>query len=405
MLLSILIPTVVGREEYLKRLLSILLPQKTDDVEIIIEKDDGSLSIGEKRNILMSKAKGDYVSYVDDDDRVSTDYVQEILKGIEKTVDIVSIQGELTTNGQQVHKFIDKPYRAWIRTPDGTYIRGVQHLDAIKRSIASQFKFEHINFLEDQRWGQAIEKSKLITSYHQVEKPIYFYDYRNDKTQSYSVIIPSANAENLMACMKGLLTCERGILPNKIIVVDDGARNWSEGSLPRIKWVTGEKPFVFARNINAGIKYTDENDSVILLNDDAIIRNLGGFTALVKAAEGYGIVSAATNLVGNPNQVYRGVTGIRPEGRTLAFIAVCIPRFVLNTVGLLDERFTAYGFEDNDFCLRARICGVKLGVFDGCFVDHMNHRNTFVRDCKEGQRIFNEKWGVTNGLPFMPRVK
>lgn len=392
MKLSLLIPTLAGREEYLDRLLSILRPQLTNEVEVVVEKDCGDLSIGEKRNNLIAKAVGDYVAFIDDDDRVAADYISQLMVGINKTVDVVSIQGELTTNGTQVHKFIDKPYRKWVRIPDGTYIRGVQHLDAIKRSIASQFKFPHKNFAEDQEWGQQIEASRLVTSYHSVDKPIYFYDYRTDKDQSYSIVIPSANPENLMKCVKGILTCERGILPSKIIVVDDGARNWSEGSLPQgIKWVEGKKPFCFARNINAGIKKAGFNDSLILLNDDAVLRNLGGFTALAKAAEDYGVVSAATNLVGNPNQIYRGVVGVRPEGRTLAFVCVCIPKKVLETVGYLDERFTEYGFDDDDYCLRSRIAGIKLGIFDGCFVDHIG-KNTFDRDCSKGKKIFDNKW-------------
>jgi len=40
------------------------------------------MTIGAKRNQLLHRAKGDYVAFVDDDDLVSSDYVNKVLSAV-----------------------------------------------------------------------------------------------------------------------------------------------------------------------------------------------------------------------------------------------------------------------------------------------------------------------------------
>lgn len=213
---------------------------------------------------------------------------------------------------------------------------------------------------------------------------------------AFNVIIPSANADNLVPCIRTLLNRDPQ-LQDKIIVIDDGAREKAERQLPPVRWITGIKPFVYSRNCNLGIKET--SDDIILLNDDTLLTTSGGLTNLAQVAAGFGgIVSAATNSSGNPNQMYRKTPGIRPEPRVLCFIGVCIPRTVIEAVGLLDERFVHYGYEDNDYCKRATDLGFKLGVYDGCFLDHTRLTSTFRGKNKPGdiapsRKLYEEKWG------------
>jgi len=96
MKLSILIPTLIERVESLKALYDSLTDQiGNKDVEIILNSDDRQKTIGQKRNELISKAKGDYIVFVDDDDRVPDYYVEKILKAIETNPDCVGIEGVL----------------------------------------------------------------------------------------------------------------------------------------------------------------------------------------------------------------------------------------------------------------------------------------------------------------------
>ena len=232
-----------------------------------------------------------------------------------------------------------------------------------------------------------------------------------------SIIIPSRSITNLLPCIQAIHDHE----PDpKIIVADDGV-DWgfpheSEiigpvriDRLP-ISVVRGVKPFIFARNVNLGIRAAGDDD-IIILGDDGLLQTPNGFTLLQQAAYAnpeYGIISSSCNNVGNPNQLRRPSGSLRPEPRTVCFVCVIWPRSVINTIGLMDERFggldecgeVIYGFCDDDICLRARNAGYKLGVFDGCYVDHVTLPSEFrsqgPRSLDPGMRQFIRKWHVDN---------
>ena len=74
----------------------------------------------------------------------------------------------------------------------------------------------------------------------------------------------------------------------------------------------------------------------------------------------------------------------------------------LERVGLLDERFDCYGGDDDDYCYRVRKAGLKIGIFDGCFVDHSTLTSTFRGRSLAGNyqpnlKVFAEKWGALEG--------
>lgn len=234
----------------------------------------------------------------------------------------------------------------------------------------------------------------------------------------YSVVIPSRTASNLVPCIRAIR--EAGETA-RIIVVDDGV-DWIQdspdgrcrvhilGELLRddgVVIVPGAKPFCFARNVNIGIRAAGDDD-VIVLNDDALLKTPGGFTAMAaQATRGtLGLIASSCNMVGNRNQhqrpEYATSDMCRAENRMVCFVCIYIPRATINAVGLLDERFVDYGCEDDDYCLRVRNAGLKLGIFDGCYVDHGSLKSSFRGEAGRGGdfqpnlRRFIAKWGVDN---------
>lgn len=214
-----------------------------------------------------------------------------------------------------------------------------------------------------------------------------------------SVIIPSRTLSNLALCAEAIMRHEASI--DTIVVWDRSKGNeWLPPNYSyRVREV--EVPFVYARNCNIGIRSAGDND-VILLNDDALLQTPGGFTAMQRAAEEhpeYGVIGAVTNVVGNKNQLPQGV-GLREDPRMVCFVCVFIPRTTIERVGLLDEEFIGYGFDDDSYCLRVRRAGLKIGIFDGCFVDHGSLRSTFrgdphqPADLRQNSAIFKKKYGA-----------
>lgn len=205
-----------------------------------------------------------------------------------------------------------------------------------------------------------------------------------------TVVILSKTSANLLPCVAAVRKHEPEC---RIIVVDDGL----DKSPGDVRCIPGVKPFVFARNANLGIAAAQ--DDVILLNDDALLQTPRGFTVMLDelaARPDYGLVGATCNNVGNRNQFPQGI-GFRFEPRMVCFVCVAIPKSTIAKVGLLDERFVGYGFDDDDYCLRVRTAGMKIGVTDNCYVDHSHLTSTFRGrghcDLVPNQRIFQQKWG------------
>ena len=220
--------------------------------------------------------------------------------------------------------------------------------------------------------------------------------------------MPIKNATNLVACVRAIRESGESC---DIVVVDDGVADWSGiaqwtkcGERPSLRVIQGVKPFVFARNINKGIRAAGTDD-VIVLNDDALLNTPAGFTHMARQStifSDYGMLAASCDNVGNPNQFRRAVDGVRPEPRMVCFVCVYIPRSTIDLVGLLDERFVGYGLDDDDYSMRVRNAGLKLGVYDGCYVDHGSLTSSYRGGAKNGGdfrpnlRLFIEKWGVDN---------
>jgi len=223
-----------------------------------------------------------------------------------------------------------------------------------------------------------------------------------------AVIIPSKTTANLLPCIDAVRRNEPGA---EMVAVDDGldlsSLPWPECQ-PPVQFVRGEKPFVYARNINIGIRHalelTPDLGGVVLLNDDALLQSPGGFMAMAQACADhpeYGLIGATTNIAGNPNQFPQGI-GLRDEPRMVCFLCVYIPRTTLDRVGLLDERYVGYGMDDDDYSFEARKAGLKIGVHDGCFVDHGSLKSSFRGDPKTpadyrpNLQRFIAKWGHDN---------
>lgn len=216
----------------------------------------------------------------------------------------------------------------------------------------------------------------------------------------FSIVIPSRDSRNLLPCVAAIQKREHD---PKIMVVDDGL----EEIPPRVNVIPGVKPFVFPRAINMGVRASieawPEVEGFICCNDDALLESCSGFTLLAEQGRlhpEFGAISATTNVVGNPDQFRRNI-GLR-ETHDLAYVCVYIPRSTFENVQWMDERYCVdYGCCDKDHAMAIKRAGLKLGVFDGCYVDHGSLRSSFrgdpttPRSFQQNYALYKEKWGVS----------
>lgn len=184
MKLSILIPTLPERAQFLTCLTSELQKQMGDrkDIELVI--NHGAQTTGEKRNALIQSATGEYVWFVDDDDEILPGAIDAIMQAMEQNPDVLGIDGYMTTDGANRVDFeirMGHPYKSDIRNGKPIYLRFPNHITPMKRSIASKISFPAANVYEDYEFASKLHASKLLKTQVIVPIPVYHYKFRTKK--------------------------------------------------------------------------------------------------------------------------------------------------------------------------------------------------------------------------------
>ena len=175
--LSILICSLTERRNiFLDRLLDKLDPQVKDkNVEVLVFSDNAKRSIGKKRNDAIQMANGKYVCFVDDDDLVSDDYVDLILKEIRDwSPDVIVFDALITFDGQRP-KLVRYGREFDYCEKEEAYYRHPNHLMVHKKSNISEW-FSDVKTGEDDEWASRM-LDRIVTQ-SRIKKTLYFYDYR-----------------------------------------------------------------------------------------------------------------------------------------------------------------------------------------------------------------------------------
>lgn len=191
-LLTVAIPTLTERREIfqpkLEKYYSLLKQQNLEQqVEIITYEDNREMTIGEKRNILIDKAKGSMISFVDDDDDISDDYFYLITKKIQqnKNLDAIEIICHVINKLDQrynyyVFKGLQNNLTNNLSFKENINIRvrysEISQLNPIKTSLVKCIKYPKIPFHEDFVFQKKI-KQKIINVDSILENYIYIYNY------------------------------------------------------------------------------------------------------------------------------------------------------------------------------------------------------------------------------------
>jgi len=218
-LLSILIPTVVGREAEVERLLNKVkggLAWK--EVKIIdgkyerhigeclsmpiwfeIYKDDKSVTIGEKRETMYKGAKGLYSWQIDDDDDIADNAIQLILEAIKSNPEIpcITFRERCMMNGEYKTSNHSIKYDCWRDNWDGySYTRNPFFKDVIRTDIAKSVPIHNVRWNEDELFSKDIYP--LLTDEIHIDKELYFYIYEPKDTheERYGIIQPAQRKEN-----------------------------------------------------------------------------------------------------------------------------------------------------------------------------------------------------------------
>lgn len=211
-LLSILIPTVVGREDLLKRLLDkICHPFNLEmhrtladdwtwgfsfpmgkEIEVFYYLDDKKITIGEKREILYNGCHGKYAWQIDEDDDISDNAIELILQAIEQNPDCITFEEYVNIDGREYKSNHSLSYPDWNGDGNGVLGDGFHFQrtpffkSVIKTEIARKVPIPHIRFGEDHEWSRAL-KPHLHSEVH-IPEQIYRYLHKSsDFNERYGI--------------------------------------------------------------------------------------------------------------------------------------------------------------------------------------------------------------------------
>jgi len=183
-LLSILIPTVVGREKQYKHLLNRIMKSGngfdilSGRVEYIKFCDNKEMTIGEKRERLYQMANGLYSWQIDDDDDISDNAIELILNAIKSNPEIpcITFREKCMMNGVYKSSNHSIRYSQWMDNQDGfDYVRSPFYKDVIRTDIAKSVPFPKIRYNEDEQWSKALKP--FLTDEIHIDKELYHYIY------------------------------------------------------------------------------------------------------------------------------------------------------------------------------------------------------------------------------------
>lgn len=206
-LLSILIPTTPERVEMFNGLYQDLhrqavtienLHPSLGRVEVLADDSkkflDGGLSIGKKRESLVQRASGKYLCFVDDDDLVSPNYIETILRLCHQDADLVTFRSfcMLKTFWGVVDMSLKYPMNDQMN-PDFIIRRKPWHVCAIKSHYAKLHQFDDINYGEDWNWFEKV--LKYCTTESHTDAILHMYRHGShseaDKIVNYAKMVNS----------------------------------------------------------------------------------------------------------------------------------------------------------------------------------------------------------------------
>lgn len=178
--LSVLVCTIPSRKVQLDYLLTYLwdqiarLPEPLN-VEILVDGGEGTTGVKHQR--LIERARGHYVAFVDDDDLVSHDYMERVVSTIvaNPDADCLSLRGVMTTAGEVPEPFYHSIENTeWGQNGDGVHVRGPNHLNPVRRTLALQTGFSEIHYTDDVDFGKRL-RPLLHKEASTGDDPLYMY--------------------------------------------------------------------------------------------------------------------------------------------------------------------------------------------------------------------------------------
>jgi GT2 family glycosyltransferase/tetratricopeptide (TPR) repeat protein len=230
-----------------------------------------------------------------------------------------------------------------------------------------------------------------------------------------------------------LLSIKRHTLePYEIILVDNGSSDQTNKRLrslvqedPSLKVIRNNSNRGFASGNNQGLTIA-RGEYIVLLNNDTIVTEswLGSMLNIFKQYPETGVIGPMSNCVSGPQLIphieHTTIEEIDsfaaqwrkdherqsfPIKRVVGFCLIS-KRELTDRIGGLDEQFGSGNFEDDDFCIRARLAGYESRIDQSVFIHHKGGQTfigsgiDYMKRLMNNWELFKAKWGIPPDTPY-----
>lgn len=246
---------------------------------------------------------------------------------------------------------------------------------------------------------------------------------RHERT---SVIIPNLNGfPHVRPCLETLRRTTPG--PIELVVVDNGS---TDGSLEWLREQPDVRLLEMGRNLgapaarNRGLAVASGERVLFCDNDvlftprwhEILVGHLDAWPdiGMVGPVSDYVVDAQKAARVPHADEsldAYAAAVHTEQRGRhaytsQLILFFILARREVVERIGGIDEVYGRWGFEDNDWSLRARLAGYRLRIARDCFIRHLGSRTSKTANIDyrslllENWEVFKRKWGLDPALPY-----
>lgn len=350
-------------------------------VEVVCLLDNKKSNLSEKRNQAIAQAKGRYISFVDDDDKIEPDYVDRILESISANPKADCIVFDVLVHGYSSEpKLCSYGIEYQHGENEGAYLRKPNHVMAYRTELSRKHKYkvELSAISEDTEWAE--RASKDIESQARIGKTLYHYFYdpkttsqlmpapgkRTLKDVSF-IILEAAETPLTERCIKSIRKFAPG---SEIVYVANGMVASDLRKVDHV--VESEINLGFAAGCNAGAAAATR-PILCFMNNDAAFVDDTPVRLLAAMSDTHPITAPYSNRAKPPQgDISRELTPQQDAFPDMVVgLCMMIPKTLYEDLGGFDPGLLTY--EDDDLCLKAKVKGYLPKVVANTWVDHERH--------------------------------
>lgn len=373
-------------------------------VEIILLADTKSMGLGDKRNRMVELASGEYAVFVDDDDRLSDDYLISILAAIDEShPDVVTFKASVSIDGRVPKPCIYSIEWDQDHNTDVDYRRLPNHICAIRRELTLAAPFPSVQYREDALYAAGIKP--LLKTQHAIDRVLYHYDYSNVTTETQMVGPPpspevdvvilskSDSAELAAMTQHAIDTCRAGAddYPVNVIVVEQAPGVWHRDAVTLHR----ADAFAYNRFANAAAA-TGTAPWIMVANNDLEFED-GWLGELL--AQAHDVMSPLNPGDGRQAGVGRFPIVGTTNGRHFSGWCFMVRRGLWEEIGGFDEDFR-FWCADDAVIEQVVAAGVEPMLVPASRVRHLTSQTLRKESNDDGEltwaqvALFEEKYGV-----------